>query len=51
LYTGEDGNYYLDKIYGRVGMYSKIFKIEETDKKIIGNGMGYEIEEMVGRYN
>jgi hypothetical protein len=51
LYAGEDGNYYLDKIYGRVGIYSKIFKIKETDKKIIGNGIGYEMEEMVGRYN
>jgi hypothetical protein len=51
LYAGEDGNYYLDKICGRVGIYSKIFKIEETDKKIIENETGYKIEEMVGKYN
>jgi hypothetical protein len=51
LYIDRDGNYYLDKMHGKVGLYTKICKIKEDDKKIIENGTGYEIEEMTGRYN
>jgi hypothetical protein len=51
LYIDKSGNYYLDKLFGTIGMYSKTFKIKDEDKEIIKNGKDNEIEQIIEKYN